>query len=131
MKNREELIAIASTYLYQGLLEHKPEEVLFADDCVRIEMGWETGGNAEQLREILKQDNYLINKAIHDLLWVVEAPYLDARFSLELHGIDIVMRIATRFKIVDGLIQHIEILFNAGDMHQAVMDGTEPLRTDL
>tara|TARA_R110002072_G_scaffold48059_1_gene131513 strand:+ start:456 stop:851 length:396 start_codon:yes stop_codon:yes gene_type:complete len=131
MTTRDELIAIASTYLFQGLLEHKPDEVLFADDCVRIEMGWETGGNAEELRELLAGDAYLANKAITDLVWVVEDPYVDARFCLELHGMDVVMRIATRFRIENGEIQHIEILFNGGELHAMIMQATEPLRTDL
>ncbi len=131
MSHRDELIAIASTYLYQGLLDHRPEEVLFADDCIRIEMGWETGGNAKQLRELLANDAYQANKAIHDIVWVVEDPYVDARFSLELHGIEMRMRIATRFKIANGLIQHIEILFNGGELHQLILDSTEPLRTDV
>ena len=131
MSRRDELIAIASTYLFQGLLEHKPDAVLFADDCVRMEMGWETGGNAQQLRELLAGDAYLANKAIHDLVWVVEEPYLDARFSLELHNMDVVMRIATRFRIDNNLISHIEILFNGGELHQLIMQATEPLRTDI
>jgi hypothetical protein len=131
MSRRDELIAIASTYLFQGLLEHKPDAVLFADNCVRMEMGWETGGNAQQLRELLAGDAYLANKAIHDLVWVVEEPYLDARFSLELHNMDVVMRIATRFRIDNNLISHIEILFNGGELHQLIMQATEPLRTDI
>lgn len=131
MSEREKLIAVANSYLQQGLLEHKPQEVLFADHCVRYEMGYQTGGNARQLRELLSSDSYKSNKAIHDKQWVVEAPWLDVRFTLELDNIEQTMRVATRFKIVDGLIEHIEILFNAGPLQQMIVDSIQVLRTDI
>lgn len=131
MPQRDELIAVARTYLQEGLLDHQPDKVLFAEHCERIEMGYQTGGNAQQLRELLKDPAYEANKAMTDEVWVVEAPYADVRYTLELHGVEQRLRIASRFKIVDGLIEHIEIIFNAGELQQAIIDSIQPLRTDL
>ncbi len=130
LSDREELIAVANTYLQHGLLEHRPELVLFADDCVRFEMGFETGRSAEQLRELLLRDAYKANKAMGNFRWVVEDPYVDVRYSLEAHGVSELMEVAARFKIVDGRIAHIDILFHAGALQQIAVETIESLRTD-
>ena len=130
MTDRNELIAIANTYLQQGLIDHKPDEVLLADSCVRSEMGMEMGGTGPQIKTMLNDPAYQANKAIVDAHWVVEAPWLDVRYTLELHEIEETMKIATRFKVEQGLIQHIEIIFNAGAMLPMILEINEGLRTD-
>lgn len=130
MAERERLIEVAETYLQHGLLEHDPEKVLFADDCVRREMGMETGSNAAQLRELLAHDAYQVNKSIKDAEWVVEAPFADVRYTLEFHGMDLTMRVATRFKIANDRIELIDILFDGGPIHAAAIESTQALRTD-
>lgn len=130
MSSREELIEIASRYLYDGLLEHRPEEIPLAPTCVRSEMGWETGGSAEQLRDLLRHDAYKANKAIKDPQWVVEEPFVDVRYNLELHGIDEPILVFNRFEIRDGLIQSIDAMFYAGAIHAAAVENTQALRTD-
>ncbi len=131
MSRREDLIAVANTYLQEGLMDHDPDAVLFAEDCVRIEMGYETGGNAAQLRELLLHDALKANKAMRDLAWVVEEPFVDVWYRLELHDVEEPLRISTRFHIVDGLIQRIEILFDAGALQPGIIESLQELRTDL
>ncbi|MBW1886210.1 MAG: hypothetical protein JRJ58_21980 [Deltaproteobacteria bacterium] len=131
MSRREDLIAVANTYLQEGLMDHDPDAVLFAEDCVRIEMGYETGGNAAQLRELLLHDALKANKAMRDLVWVVEEPFVDVWYRLELHDVEEPLRISTRFQIVEGLIQRIEILFDAGVLQPGIIESLQELRTDL
>jgi len=131
VSRREDLIAVANTYLQEGLMDHDPDAVLFAEDCVRIEMGYETGGNAAQLRELLLHDALKANKAMRDLVWVVEEPFVDVWYRLELHDVEEPLRISTRFQIVEGLIQRIEILFDAGVLQPGIIESLQELRTDL
>jgi len=112
-------------------MDHDPDAVLFAEDCVRIEMGYETGGNAAQLRELLLHDALKANKAMRDLVWVVEEPFVDVWYRLELHDVEEPLRISTRFQIVEGLIQRIEILFDAGVLQPGIIESLQELRTDL
>ena len=130
MATRDELIAVANTYLQQGLLDHEPDAVLFADDCVRIEMGVETGGNAAQLRELLADPAYAGNRAMHDKQWIVEDPWVHVIYDLELDKLPDPMRVSTRFRIIDGRIQYLEVVFDAGALHDAIVASLEPLRTD-
>ncbi len=121
MSSREEKIAVVKTYMYEGLLDHKPEAVLFAEDCERWEMGYITGGSGAELRELLKDPAYEANKAIHNARWLVEGDYVDCRYDLELHDVPDTMRIASRYQVVDGLIKHMEVMICAGAMHEFVM----------
>ena len=57
---REDAIAIAKTYLIDGLLLHQPENALLADDCIRIENGVETGGSGTEIRRLLAGDDHLL-----------------------------------------------------------------------
>ena len=129
MTSREEKIAIVKTYMYDGLLDHKPEAVLFAEDCERWEMGFITGSSGAELKELLKGPAYEANKAIHNPRWLVEGNYVDCHYDLELHDVPETMRIASRYKIIDGLIKHLEIMICAGAMHESVMQTVASLAT--
>ena len=131
MKRRDQLIDIAKTYLYEGLLEHKPSEVLFHENCVRMEMGFETGRGATQLRELLLDESYHANESISDLQWVVEEPYVDVRYLLKCRNLPLVISVATRFEILDETIVRIDILLDAGAAHSAIIESIQALRTDF
>ena len=121
MSNREEMIAVVKTYMYDGLIDHNPDAVLFDKNCERWEMGYITGGSGEELRNLLKDPAYEANKAIHNARWMVDGEYVDCRYDLELHDVPETMRIASRYHVVDGLIRHIEVMICAGAMHEFVM----------
>lgn len=128
--NREDMIAIAKTYLIDGLILHQPQNALLADDCVRIENGMETGGSAAVIRQLLTGDNYLINDTIENERWVVEGAFADVWYDLKLRGGAPTMSISSRFEIADGKIKKIEVLVDAGALHSVVMESIESLRTD-
>jgi len=128
--NREDMIAIAKTYLIDGLILHQPQNALLADDCVRIENGMETGGSAAVIRQLLTGDNYLINDTIENERWVVEGAFADVWYDLKLRATAPTMSISSRFEIADGKIKKIEVLVDAGALHSVVMESIESLRTD-
>lgn len=128
---RSDLIAIAETYLDAGLLQHQPEKVLFAEHCTRWEMGYCTGSNATQLRELLKDAAYHGNEAIENRRWLVEGDEVDCFYDLHITGLPEPLKIATRFRIQNKLITHIEIYVCAGEIQQFIMDQVKLLSESL
>jgi len=128
---RAQQIAIAETYLDAGLLQHQPEKVLFAENCTRWEMGYCTGSNAAQLRELLKDPAYEGNEAIENRRWLVEGNEVDCFYDLRITGLPEPLKIATRFSIENKLITHIEIYVCAGEIQQFIMDQVKALSESL
>ena len=112
--------------IQQDLIKQKPDRVLVADNCIRMEMG----GTCAQIKNMLNDLAYQTNKAIVDTHWIVEAPWLDVHYALGHHGIGDTMRIENRFKVEQGLIQHIEIIFNTGTMQPVILEINEGWRTN-
>ncbi len=108
---RDDVIDACELYIFKGLLEHKPELVPFADECVRIELGMNTGRSGDHLRELLKSDVYLVVQDCFDLNWTVEGEKACVFYKQKLSFAEKPALIATRFVVRDGLIYEIEILF--------------------
>ncbi|GAA4098755.1 nuclear transport factor 2 family protein [Zhongshania borealis] len=128
---RAQQIAIVETYLDAGLLQHKPENVLFAENCTRWEMGYATGSGAAQLRELLKDPAYEGNEAIENRRWLVEGDEVDCFYDLRISGLPEPLKIATRFTIENKLISRIEIYVCAGELQQIIMDQVKALSEGL
>ena len=127
---REDTIAIAKTYLIEGLLLHQPENALLADDCNRIENGVETGGSGAEIRRLLAGDDYLLNESIENERWVVEGEFADVWYELKLRGVDQRILVVTRFEIIDGHIKRIDLLVDAGALQSQFVEDLDEQRTD-
>jgi hypothetical protein len=128
---RDQYIAIVETYVDAGLVPHKPDQVLFAENCTRWEMGYPTGSGAAQLRELLKDPAYEGNEAIENRRWLVEGNEVDCFYDLRIRGLPEPLKIATRFTIEDKLISYIEIYVCAGELQQIIMDQVKALSESL
>jgi hypothetical protein len=108
MVDRDELIAIAKTYL-DGILKCDGTAAALAPDCWRIEQGRNSGQNAEEIRASLKTMSYV--EGIRDVRWYVDQGAEDviAWYLLDVEGVT--SFIAERFRIVDLLIREIEVVF--------------------
>jgi hypothetical protein len=108
MAHRDELIAIATTYL-DGILKCDGTAAALAPDCWRIEQGRNSGKNAEEIRAALKTMSYV--QGIRDLRWYTDEGGEDivAWYLLDVEGVT--SFIAERFRIVDALIREIEVVF--------------------
>ena len=105
---RDELIATAKTYL-DGILAADGSGARLADDCWRVEQGRNTGTNAEEVRAALKTMSYV--KAMRNIRWFVadDGENVFAWYLLDLEGVT--SFIAERFRVRDGLIREIEVVF--------------------
>ena len=105
---RDELIAIAQTYL-DGILSCDGSGAALADDCWRVEQGRNTGTSAAEIRAALKTMSYV--ESIRDVRWFVDdgGEHVIAWYVLDVAGVT--SFIAERFRIVDGLIREIEVVF--------------------
>lgn len=105
---RDELIATAKTYL-DGILAADGSGARLADDCWRVEQGRNTGTNAEEVRAALETMSYV--KAMRNIRWFVadDGENVFAWYLLDLEGVT--SFIAERFRVRDGLIREIEVVF--------------------
>jgi hypothetical protein len=114
--SRETTINAAERYIFKGLVEQKPDEVPFHDDCQRIEIGMNTGRGAAHLRELLSGPIYDIVEDCYDLNWTVEGEQACVFYKQKLSVAEQPVLVATRFIVRDGLICEIEILFYSHGM---------------
>lgn len=105
---RDELIATAKTYL-DGILAADGSGARLADDCWRVEQGRNTGTNADEVRAALKTMSYV--KAMRNIRWFVadDGENVFAWYLLDIEGVT--SFIAERFRVRDGLIHEIEVVF--------------------
>jgi len=135
--SRDSKIAVAMTYLQNGLIEHDPDAVLLSDDARRINNGVLACPDPESLRRIILREPV---GAIHNLRWVVDGDDAvvvydmlvdwtrsDQSESFADPGTWVLAFIGERFHIVDGKIQEIEVVYAAdGDRHEPL---DRPART--
>ena len=115
--NRDSVVAVAQTYLIDGLLKQDVDKVLLADDCTRTEQGFNTGASGAHIREVLLMDNLKMNEAIENDRWIVEGNMASVWYDLILTGVPFPIRVAAMFELADGLIHHIDVMVDAGPMH--------------
>lgn len=116
-QSREAVVAAVESYIFKGLRDQQPDQVLLADDCVRIELGMNTGRDGAHIRELLASSVYDAVLDCFDLNWTVEGDQACVFYKQKLSFAETPALIATRFVVTDGKIAEIEILFfNLGMM---------------
>ena len=129
-QTREAVIAAGESYIRQGLVEHRPDEVPFADDVVRTELGMVTGRGAAQLRELLRSEVYLAVQGVDNLRWIVEGEQAVVFYEQRVSFADQPLLICTRFRVVEGLIREIEILLYGRGMTDRIAENVAQLASD-
>ncbi len=128
-QSRATVIAAAEKYIHQGLVEHKPEEVPFAEDVVRTELGMDTGTGAAELRQLLRSEAYEAVEGVANLRWIVEGEQAVVFYEQKVSFLEDPLLICTRFRVVDGLIKEIEILLYGKGMTDAIAENVAQLAT--
>ena len=107
----QDRIAAAQSYI-DALATHQGDEVPFAPDCVRIEMGIKTGFSGNHLRRSLNRGpQFRIIEACTAPKFEVDGDRVRARFDVitkpSLAGRRVCTHVDETFLIVDGKIRHI------------------------
>ena len=108
MASRDDVIATAQTYL-DGIMHGDGSKVLLAPDAWRVEQGLNSGKNAEEIRRSLDRMGFGPS-AIRDLRWFVDGEQAVAFYALDFG--EMTAFLVERFRVVDGLITEIEVLFH-------------------
>ena len=108
----QDRIAAAQSYI-DALASHHGDEVPFAPDCVRIEMGIKTGFSGNHLRRSLSRGpQFRIIEACTPPKFEVDGDRVRARFDVitkpALAGRRVCTHVDETFLIVDGKIRHID-----------------------
>jgi len=115
MASRDEIIAVASSYLDAGLTNDDAEGVLLAPDCRR----WTQQNRAEPPRNddaegiragIRRGDEKGIER-IDNRRWMVDGNQALVIADIHFRGLDNPIVLYERFLVADGLIQEIEAIF--------------------
>jgi hypothetical protein len=104
-------IAAAQSYI-DALASHRADDVPFAPDCVRIEMGLKTGFSGNHLRRSLNRGlQFRIIEACTPPKFEVDGDRVRAQFDVvtkpTLAGRRVCSHVDETFLIVDGQIRHI------------------------
>jgi hypothetical protein len=104
-------IAAAQSYI-DALASHRADDVPFAPDCVRIEMGLKTGFSGKHLRRSLNRGlQFRIIEACTPPKFEVDGDRVRAQFDVvtkpTLAGRRVCSHVDETFLIVDGKIRHI------------------------
>jgi hypothetical protein len=107
----EDRIAAAQSYI-DALVSHDGDNVPFAPDCVRFEMGIKTGFSGNHLRRSLNRGpQFRIIKECSPPKFEVDGDHVRAQFDVitkpKLAGLRVCSHIDETFLIVDGTIRHI------------------------
>ena len=113
MSNRRSIIEAAEKYLFHGLIEQDGTKVPLAENVVRIEQGKNTGDGRDALVAALANVGKGMIEGVRNVRWIVEGEQAVAFYDLDLNISDLPVLIAERFRVVDGLITEIEVLFHA------------------
>jgi len=135
--SRDSKIAVAMTYLQNGLIDHDPDAVLLSPDARRINNGVLACPDPESLRRIILREPVA---AIHNLRWVVDGDDAVVVYDMlvdwtrseqsESFADPSTWRLAyigERFHVVDGLIEEIEVVYAADAERRAPLE--RPTRT--
>ncbi|WP_343576797.1 hypothetical protein [Mycobacterium sp.] len=104
-------IAVAQSYI-DALASHRGDDVPFAPDCVRFEMGIKTGFSGNHLRRSLNRGpQFRIIEQCTPPVFDVDGDHVRAQFDVitrpTLAGRRVCSHIDETFLIVDGKIRHI------------------------
>lgn len=127
--SRDSKIAVAMTYLQNGLIDHDPDAVLLGPDARRINNGVLSCPDPESLRRIILREPV---GAVHNLRWVVDGDDAvvvydmlvdwtrsDQSDSFADPSTWTLAFIGERFHVNDGMIREIEVVYAAGgDRHE-------------
>lgn len=117
MSERDEIIAVASTYLDAGLVGDDAEGVRLAPDCRRWTQqsyhGPPRNGCAEEIREGIRRGDEKSIWRIDRRRWIVEGNQAVVLADLHVRGLDEPVILYERFLVEDGLIREIEALYLA------------------
>jgi hypothetical protein len=108
----EERIAAAQSYI-DALANHRADNVPFAPDCVRIEMGLKTGFSGNHLRRSLNRGpQFRVIQECTPPKFDVDGDRVRAQFDVitkpRLAGRRVCAHVDETFLIVDGKIRHIQ-----------------------
>jgi hypothetical protein len=136
-ESRADKIAVAMTYLQDGLIGHDVDRVLLAPDARRINNGQVTCKDRDALREVIVREPVA---AIHNLRWVVDGDDAVVLYDLMVDWTRgqqsatfaepstwRLVCIGERFHVVDGAIQEIEVVYGGAMEHDAPL--VRPTRT--
>jgi hypothetical protein len=109
---RDDVLAAAQAYV-GSLVSHDPSAVPLHDDVWRIENGAPSGDGADALRASLASEVMLPIRGVDDARWFVGGDGAAVFYTLHVKvgDDDLRMRIAERFRVVDGLLAEIEAVF--------------------
>jgi hypothetical protein len=109
---RDDVLAAAQAYV-ASLVSHDPAAVPLHDDVWRIENGAPSGDGADALRTSLASDVMQPIQGIDDARWFVDGDGAAVLYNLRVKvgDVDMAMRIAERFRVVDGRLAEIEAVF--------------------
>ena len=109
---RDQVLAAARAYV-ASLVSHDPSQVPLHDDVWRIENGAPSGEGADALRAALASDVMHTIQGIEDERWLAGGDGAAVLYTLLARvGDDTMrMRIAERFRVVDGKLAEIEAVF--------------------
>lgn len=104
-------IAAAQSYI-DALASHRADDVPFAPDCVRIEMGVKTGFSGNHLRRSLNRGpQFRLIEKCTPAKFAVDGDQVRAQFDVitkpTLAGRRVCAHVDETFLIVDGKIRHI------------------------
>ena len=135
--SRDSKIAVAMTYLQNGLIDHDTDAVLLGPDARRINNGVLSCPDPESLRSIILREPV---GAIHNLRWVVDGDDAVVVYDLLVDWTRsdqsdtfadpstwVLAFIGERFHVVDGMIREIEVVYAASANHHGPLD--RPVRT--
>ncbi len=110
---RAEVLAAAKAYI-AALVSHNAAAVPLSDEVWRIENGKTTGDGADALRKSLESDGMQAVQGVSDERWFASADSAVVFYTLlaRAGARDLFMRIAERFRIVDGRLVEIEAVFS-------------------
>ena len=106
------MLSAAQAYL-ASLVSHDASAVPTAEKVWRIENGRNTADTADVLRTSLESDVMKTVQGIEDERWFAEGDGAAVFYTLRARaaGSDTFLRIAERFRVVDGLLVEIEAVF--------------------
>ena len=115
MASRDEIIAVASTYLDAGLTNDDADGVLLAPDCRRWTQQNRAdpprNGDAAGIRAGIRRGDERGIERIDNRRWLVDGNQALVIADIHFRGLETPIVLYERFVVEDGLIQEIEAIF--------------------
>ena len=117
MSERDEIIAVASTYLDAGLVNDDAEGVRLAEDCRRwtqqSQAGTPRNESADEIRAGIRRGDERGIERIDNRRWLVDGDQAVVIANIWHQGLSEPILLFERFRIEDGAIREIEGLYLA------------------